>query len=364
MMTLQSVIERDDATTLSLLMPEIYSPDYCLENGQTLLQYAAEKGAGNCVRLLLYKGADANCSRRGLRPLGLAALHGHADIIEYLLAGGVNLEPISTGNAMIIAARAGHMDCVRVILEMGNDFEMVLEALHKALSQGHNDCVSLLSAELWKCTQDIEDFYEFVEQEVQDEELLEFAYSEQVRSLIQSAPPPGTVRQAIAWNDKSALERMLVSGANPSVRYIWSDSTLGEAVEQAEGNGTDPELASLLVAAGADVNAMTFYEAEEAELLFPGIFDIKGEPLSVLAAVRRNDVSALCRMLENGANPDKPLSEDFSTPLIVALQLEHTRCAELLVQAGACLYARDQQGVSPLQFVDKNYCKTRKDNAL
>lgn len=363
-MTLQSVIARDDATTLSLLIPETCSPDSCLENGQTLLQYASEKGAGNCVRLLLFKGADANSSRRGLRPLGLAALHGHADIMEYLLAGGVNLEPISTGNAMIIAARAGHADCVRVILEMGNDFEMVLEALHKALSQGHSDCVSLLSAELWENAQNIETFYEFVEQEVQDEELLEFAYSEQVRSLIQSAPPPGTVRQAIARNDKPALERMLVSGANPSVRYIWSDSTLGEAVAQAADNGKEPELASLLVAAGADVNAMTFYEAKEAEFLFPGIFDIKGEPLSVLAAVRRNDVSALCRMLENGANPDKPLSEDFSTPLIVALQLEHTRCAELLVQAGACLYARDQQGVSPLQFVDKNYCKTIKDNAL
>ena len=357
MMILQSVIDRDDATALSLLMPETYSPDSFLENGQTLLQYAAEKGAGNCVRLLLYKGADANLSRRGLRPLGLAALHGHADIMEYLLAGGVNLEPISTGNAMIIAARAGHADCVRVILEMGNDFEMVLEALHKALSQGHSDCVSLLSAELWENAQNIETFYEFVEQEVQDEELLEFAYSEQVRSLIQSAPPPGTVRQAIARNDKPALERMLVSGANPSVRYIWSDSTLGEAVAQAAGNGTDPELASLLVAAGADVNAMTFYEAKEAEFLFPGIFDIKGEPLSVLAAVRRNDVSALCRMLENGANPDKPLSEDFSTPLIVALQLGYTHCADLLVQAGACLYALDQQGMSPLQFLMGKGCK-------
>ena len=356
MMILQSVIDRDDATALSLLMPETYSPDSFLENGQTLLQYAAEKGAGNCVRLLLYKGADANLSRRGLRPLGLAALHGHADIMEYLLAGGVNLEPISTGNAMIIAARAGHADCVRVILEMGNDFEMVLEALHKALSQGHSDCVSLLSAELWENAQNIETFYEFVEQEVQDEELLEFAYSEQVRSLIQSAPPPGTVRQAIARNDKPALERMLVSGASPSVRYIWSDSTLGETVAQVAGNEADPELASLLVAAGADVNAMHFPWAEYVELLFSGIFDIKGEPLSVLAAVRRNDVPALRRMLESGANPDKPLSEHFSTPLIVALQLGHTHCADLLVKAGACLYALDQQGESPLRFLMENAC--------
>lgn len=353
MMILQSVIDRDDATALSLLIPETYSPDSFLENGQTLLQYAAEKGAGNCVRLLLYRGADANLSRRGLRPLGLAALHGHADIMEYLLAGGVNLEPISTGNAMIIAARAGHADCVQVILEMGNDFEMILESLYKALSQGHSDCVSLLSAELWKRAQNIEVFYEFVEQEVQDEELMEFAYSEQVRSLIQSAPPPRTVRQAIARNDKPALERMLVSGANPSVMYIWSDSTLGETVALAAGNEADPELASLLVAAGADVNAMLFPEVEYVELLFPGIFDIKGEPLSVLAPVRRNDVPALRRMLESGANPDKPLSEHFSTPLIVALQLGHTHCADLLVQAGACLYALDQQGVSPLQFLQR-----------
>ena len=356
MMMLQSVIDRDDATALSLLIPETYSPDSFLENGQTLLQYAAEKGAGNCVRLLLYRGADANLSRRGLRPLGLAALHGHADIMEYLLAGGVNLEPISTGNAMIIAARAGHTDCVQVILEMGNEFEMILEALYKALSQGHRDCVSLLSAELWENAQNIETFYEFVEQEVQDEELLEFAYSEQVRSLIQSAPPPGTVRQAIARNDKPALERMLVSGANPSVRYIWSDSTLGETVAQVAGNEADPELASLLVAAGADVNAMTFPWAEYVELLFSGIFDIKGEPLSVLAAVRRNDVPALRRMLESGANPDKPLSEHFSTPLIVALQLGHAHCADLLVQAGACLYALDQQGESPLRFLMENAC--------
>ena len=356
MMMLQSVIDRDDATALSLLIPETYSPDSFLDNGQTLLQYAAEKGAGKCVRLLLYRGADANLSRRGLRPLGLAALHGHADIMEYLLAGGVNLEPISTGNAMIIAARAGHTDCVQVILEMGNEFEMILEALHKALSQGHNDCVSLLSAELWENAQNIEDFYEYVEQEVQDEELMGFAYSAQVRSLIQSAPPPRTVRQAIARNDKPALERMLVSGANPSVRYIWSDSTLGEAVAQVAGNEADPELASLLVAAGADVNAMTFPWAEYVELLFSGIFDIKGEPLSVLAAVRRNDVPALRRMLESGANPDKPLSEHFSTPLIVALQLGHAHCADLPVQAGACLYALDQQGESPLRFLMENAC--------
>ena len=31
MISLQSVIDRDDATTLSLLIPETYSPDSCLE---------------------------------------------------------------------------------------------------------------------------------------------------------------------------------------------------------------------------------------------------------------------------------------------------------------------------------------------
>lgn len=62
-------------------------------------------------------------------------------------------------------------------------------------------------------------------------------------------------------------------------------------------------------------------------------------------------MAALRRMLADGADPDKPLSEDFSTPLTVALQLGHTRCAELLVLAGACLYARVQRENSPLRLV-------------
>lgn len=89
----------------------------------------------------------------------------------------------------------------------------------------------------------------------------------------------------------------------------------------------------------------------QIETLFPWLLNIAGEPLTILAAVRRNDVAALRRMLADGADPDKPLSEDFSTPLTVALKLGHTRCAELLVLAGACLYARDLWKNSPLRFM-------------
>ncbi len=52
---------------------------------------------------------------------------------QSLLADGVDISPISTGNAMIIAARAGHADCVRLLLEMDNADAMKFEALRTAL---------------------------------------------------------------------------------------------------------------------------------------------------------------------------------------------------------------------------------------
>lgn len=344
---MKTIIDTDDAAALQRRINGGVSPDACLENGQTLLQYAAEKGAGNCVRMLLYLEADANLSHRGLRPLGLAALHGHAAIMEYLLAGGVDLSPISTGNAMIIAARAGHVNCVRVLLEMGNADEMVLEALRTALYHEHDNCVSLLAAEWWRYAHDIEGFYENVEHTVQNAEVLEFAHSDAVRELIQSTPPPGTVWQALERNDEAALERMLAAGANPSSPLIFEGCVLEDAVD----DGCNSALVTRLVAAGANPYAMCFHDVDEIETMFPWLLNTGGEPLSVLAAVRRNDEPALLRMLANGANPDKPLSEDFSTPLTVALQLGHTRCAELLVLAGACLYARDLRGDSPLRLM-------------
>ena len=171
---------------------------------------------------------------------------------------------------------------------------------------------------------------------------------ETVRALIQSAPPPGTVNQAVMRNDQESLKRMLSEGANPASPNIWGvGNTLLDIVDY----GKDPALATLLVQAGADPYAMGVYDDDEIETLFPWLLNIGGEPLTILAAVRRNDVAALRRLLADGADPDKPLSEDFSTPLTVALKLGHTRCAELLVLAGACLYARDLRKNSPLRLM-------------
>lgn len=345
---MKTMIDMDDAAALQRGINGGISADACLDNGQTLLQYATEKGARDCVRMLLYLGADANLSHRGLRPLGLAALHGHASIMESLLAGGVDLSPISTGNAMITAARAGHADCVRLLLEMDNADDMKLEALRTALFHERGDCGSLLAAEWGHYAQNIEGFYETIEHTVRNAEVHDFARSETVRALIQSAPPPGTVNQAVMRNDQESLKRMLSEGANPASPNIWGvGNTLLDIVDY----GKDPALASLLVQAGADPYAMGVYDDDEIETLFPWLLDIGGEPLSILAAVRRNDVAALRRMLAEGAEPDKPLSEDFSTPLTVALKLGHTRCAELLVLASACLYARDLWKNSPLRLM-------------
>lgn len=270
---MKTIIDKDDALALQRRINGGISPDSCLDSEQTLLQYATEKGARDCVRMLLYLGADANLSHRGLRPLGVAARHGHAAIMESLLAGGVALSPISTGNAMIIAARAGHADCVRLILEMDNANDMKLEALRTALVHKRGDCVSLLAAEWGHYAHNIEDFYETIEHTVLNADVRDFARFDAVRELIQSAPPPCTVNQAVLRNDRETLKRILSEGANPASPDIWGvGSTLLDIVDY----GKDPAMASLLVQAGADPCSMGIYDDDEIESLFPWLLNIGG----------------------------------------------------------------------------------------
>lgn len=119
-----------------------------MENGLTPLQYAAEIGAVDCVRALLEAGADADLSYTGLKPLGRAAVQGHAKCVALLLRDGASLQPISTGNALIMAARAGHADCVRELLVFGATFEYLYAALKAAVERHHTACACIAALDL------------------------------------------------------------------------------------------------------------------------------------------------------------------------------------------------------------------------
>ena len=87
--------------------------------------------------------------------LDTAAESGNGSSITQILEAGVDdIDRCDSGEstALMIAAREGHADCVRILLEHGADPRLVNDdfdsTLPLARANGHEDCVDLLAEAL------------------------------------------------------------------------------------------------------------------------------------------------------------------------------------------------------------------------
>ncbi|QDW08246.1 ankyrin repeat domain-containing protein [Wolbachia pipientis] len=117
----------------------------------TLLMVAALNGHANIVEVLLEKGAHVNEKDwRDMTPLHLAALNGHANILEVLLEKGahVNEKGWRDTTPLHLAAFYGHASVVEVLLEKGANVNAVdsegFTPLHLAALNGHANIVEVL----------------------------------------------------------------------------------------------------------------------------------------------------------------------------------------------------------------------------
>ena len=320
-----------------------------LENGLTPLQYAAELGAADCVRMLLHEGADPDLSYTGLKPLGRAAVQGHAACVELLLAGGAEHAPICTGNALVMAARAGHADCVRALLSIGSTDEYLYGALKAAFEHGHDACAAMLAAECVMMIDEGEPVAPVVVRSLSnDTELREFALQTEVLDLLLSPPRAATVMQAVCENDMAALKKLLAAGAPLCMNRVdyMAPSSLYYAVEY----GDSEEAAQLLVRAGADVHDMGLYDYYEADYLFRPLTAKPAKPINVLGAVVAGNTQALEAMLRRGASPDKPRTAGGATPLMLAVKNLDAACVRVLLQHGAEVFVSDAHGNTLLHY--------------
>ncbi len=119
--------------------------------GDSALMLAALKGHADIVDQLLAAGAPVN--NDGWTPLIYAAFEGHLDIVERLLARGAEVDALSPNksNALMVAARNGHLDVVRrllktdVNLEQKNDAGFTAESW--AMANSNTDIAELIRAE-------------------------------------------------------------------------------------------------------------------------------------------------------------------------------------------------------------------------
>ncbi|WP_460201825.1 ankyrin repeat domain-containing protein [Scytonema sp. NUACC21] len=231
------------------------------------------------VREFIDSGIDVNCldSESGWTPLEIAANEGNLEAIEILLEAGASVHK-GASTPLHLAASNGFTQVVNLLLETGKYAEKkknqkFYNAFLTAICGGYLEIVrSLLAAganvnQVWDCG--------------------------------------SSLHYAIQQGHKAIVELLLTAGASVDIRdpdeYGYQFTPLMEtATEVRDETG---EIAKMLIAAGADINAK----------------DINGR-----------------------------------TPLILAAEFCNAEVAAILIQAGADINAKDNDGNTALMYASRN----------
>lgn len=123
--------------------------------GRTPLVEAAIAGHPEIVERLLACGADctASCTAVGHTALEWAAVQGHVEVARVLLAHGSDPNGVSANSfmghtALMLAASTGHTEVLRLLLDAGSDPQLEDNRGHNALSLAeqhrHDEAVTIL----------------------------------------------------------------------------------------------------------------------------------------------------------------------------------------------------------------------------
>ena len=113
---------------------------------------AAQNGYGEIVKLLIQCGADFKSFHQELRPIHIAALYGHLNVVKILIDNGVDIDVLDEDESetpLMKASFLGRYDVVKFLLQNGakvdkNADDFLQTPLQCALEEGHLDVVELL----------------------------------------------------------------------------------------------------------------------------------------------------------------------------------------------------------------------------
>lgn len=330
----------------------------------TALVEASEKGYLEIVNFLIDAGVNVSIETYWGTPLGQAAWQGNLDVVRRLIEAGadvnysVNIPENKT--PLVLAVQEGHFDVIKVLIEAGANVNQGIKETDEfpilvAAANGNEELYNYLAP----LTE--------LELRLQAEKNLESGIRERKRqenanSLVKE------LYHAIFKNDLDKVKEIIARGIDvnsfdeygctPLLGAVFGRGLNGIAIVSLlleaganpnlgddEGDETplmramDKEICSLLIKAGANVNAQ------------------RGCGVTALIIATRywGGREKMKLLIEAGANVNAR-DEDGKTALMYATEqtLNSLEKAELLIEAGADINARDNLGDTALSIAKKN----------
>jgi ankyrin repeat protein len=251
------------------------APVYRTNNaGQTALHIAAREGQYEVAKLLLSRRAKVDTRDAfGMTPLDEAARHGYRDMVARFLARGGPVDPELLASALHKAARKGHKDVVALLLDewpfpdyRGTPLDMLRSAVNLASCEDHKDVAALIieRAATTKEQGALHKFYSDVLLAVAGDghrdivqDLIAKGADVNARSDETCSTP---LENAALGGQRDVAELLIAKGANVSARDNVGQTPLLSGLSH-------KKIVALLIARGADVNGRYGEMADGGTLL-------------------------------------------------------------------------------------------------
>jgi len=288
----------------------------------TPLHEAVMSGHKSMTELLLANGADVNTFASEGTPLHSAAVRGYKAIVELLLAHKANPNALDPNNASPLhaAVKKGFQSVAEALLEAGADVNVVSEILDVTGNPDHysHDVGTPLHIAV-------------------------YTGNKPLTELILARRPDVNLRNQfgemplhLVWNSVELATLLVAAKADVNARVQEQGNDLGKTPLCVAVIGGNADMVEFLLKSGADPN-LRFWDKSTQQT-----------PLT--AAIDRNNSNEriIRTLLEHKADTDARTGNGYA-PLQVALLNRHKIAVELLLKHGADVEVRDRDdGNTPL----------------
>ncbi len=312
------------------------------ENGNILLHEAVRNGNLEAVQLLLENGAVVDLTdEMGNTALMLASWNGEKDLVSLLVQEGADINSVNRwGYTPLICASSKRQSAVgAILLSLGADPEV---------ENIEGDTALLIASK-----QD-------------DTELLSNLFLKGADIHHQNKNGLDSLMLAALVGAENAVQLLLKSGADVSKTSKEGYTALMYASEQGYLN-----IVQMLTDWGVDLSMKNKNGLKAVDLAYAGgkkeivnyFFDKMGEealepqyrelPKKFFSAVSKGDMVAVKEMLSWGVDINKPDSYG-TTPLMAASFKGYETLVRYLIDSGADMELRDQNGLTAIDYAVKN----------